>query len=214
VTNVKTDDLINLLSEDAEVRMRLGRAMTLALLIGIAISVTLMVSTIGLRHDMRTAVETARVFFKICETLLLALLASHLVFEIGRPGVPLKTRGLALLLPAVLLVIAVATELSVVPEQNWTTSLIGRNAAFCVFFIPVLSLAPLAGFLLALKSAAPGNPGLAGAAAGLAAGGIAAAIYAWHCPDDSPLFLASWYGLAIAIVTVAGLLIGRRLLRW
>jgi hypothetical protein len=146
--------------------------------------------------------------------LLLAILASRFVFQIGRPGVPLKARGVALLLPAALLAIAVATELFVVPEQDWTTSLIGRNAAFCVFFIPVLSLAPLAGFLLALRNAAPGNPGLAGAAAGLAAGGIAAAIYAWHCPDDSPLFLASWYGLAIAIVTAAGLLIGRRLLRW
>ncbi|WP_454855293.1 NrsF family protein [Rhizobium binxianense] len=211
---MKTDDLINLLSEDAPVRMRLGRMMALALLIGIAISVTLMVSTVGVRHNMQTVFETARVFFKICETLLLAILASRLVFQIGRPGVPLKTRGLALLLPAVLLAIAIATELFVVPEQDWTTSLIGKNAAFCVFFIPVLSLAPLAGFLLALKNAAPGNPGLAGAVAGLAAGGIAAAIYAWHCPDDSPLFLVSWYGLAIAIVTVAGLLIGRRLLRW
>jgi hypothetical protein len=211
---VKTDDLINLLSEDAPVRMRLGRMMALALVIGVAFSVALMVSTIGLRHNMQTVFETARVFFKICETLLLAILASRLVFQIGRPGVPLKARGVALLLPAVLLAIAVATELFVVPEQDWTTSLIGRNAAFCVFFIPVLSLAPLAGFLLALRNAAPGNPGLAGAAAGLAAGGIAAAIYAWHCPDDSPLFLASWYGLAIAIVTAAGLLIGRRLLRW
>jgi hypothetical protein len=214
VTNVKTDELINLLSEDAPVGMRLGRMMALALLIGAAISVTLMVSTIGIRHNMQMAFETARVSFKICETLLLAILASRLVFQIGRPGVPMKTRGLALLVPAALLIIAIIVELFVVPEQNWATSMVGKNAAFCVFFIPILSLAPLAGFLLALKNAAPANPRLAGAAAGLAAGGIAAAIYAWHCPDDSPLFLASWYGLAVTIVTVAGLLIGRRLLRW
>lgn len=51
-------------------------------------------------------------------------------------------------------------------------------------------------------------------AAGLAAGAIAAAIYAWHCPDDSPLFLATWYMIAIAGVTVGGALLGRRLLRW
>jgi hypothetical protein len=214
VTNVKTDELINLLSEDAPVRMRLGRMMALSLLVGITISVSLMVATIGVRHNMQTVFETARVFFKICETLLLAILASRLVFQIGRPGVPLRTWALALLVPAVLLVSAIVVELFVVPEQDWATSMIGRNAAFCVFFIPVLSLAPLAGFLLALKNAAPGNPGIAGAAAGLAAGGIAAAIYAWHCPDDSPLFLASWYGLAIIAVTVAGLLIGRRVLRW
>ncbi|HEY0121258.1 MAG TPA: DUF1109 domain-containing protein [Rhizobium sp.] len=211
---MKTDELINLLSEDAPVRMRLGRTMALALLIGAAISIALMVSTIGIRHNMQTAFETARVSFKICETLLLAILASRLVFQIGRPGVSMKARGLALLVPAALLVVALLAELFVVPEQNWQVSMVGKNAAFCVFFIPILSLAPLAGFLLALKNAAPGNPGLAGAVSGLAAGGIAAAIYAWHCPDDSPLFLASWYGLAITIVTVAGLLIGRRLLRW
>jgi hypothetical protein len=51
-------------------------------------------------------------------------------------------------------------------------------------------------------------------AAGLAAGAIAAAIYAWHCPDDSPLFLATWYTITIAGVTVGGALLGRRLLRW
>lgn len=211
---MKTDELINLLSEDAPVRLRLGRMMGLALLIGAAISIALMVSTIGLRHNMQTVFETARVFFKICETLLLAILASRLVFQIGRPGVPLRARVLALVLPAALLVAAVIAELFVVPERDWAASMIGDNAAFCVFFIPVLSLAPLAGFMLALKSAAPGDPAAAGAAAGLAAGAVAAAIYAWHCPDDSPLFLVSWYVLAIAIVTTAGSLIGRRLLRW
>lgn len=211
---MKTDELINLLSEDAPVRLRLGRMMALALLIGAAISIALMISTIGLRHNMQTVFETARVFFKICETLLLAILASRLVFQIGRPGVPLRARALALLLPAALLAAAVIAELFVVPEQNWAASMIGDNAAFCVFFIPVLSLAPLAGFMLALKNAAPGDPAAAGAAAGFAAGAVAAAIYAWHCPDDSPLFLVSWYVLAIAIVTTAGSLIGRRLLRW
>ncbi|WP_431323132.1 NrsF family protein [Rhizobium sp. YTU87027] len=211
---MKTDDLINLLSQDAPVGMRLGRMLSLALVIGVAISVALMASTIGVRHNMQTVFATARVFFKICETLLLAIVASRLVFQIGRPGVPLKARSVALLVPAALLIAAIIAELFVVPQESWTTSMIGKNAAFCVFFIPILSVAPLAGFLLALKNAAPGNPGLAGAVAGLAAGGIAAAIYAWHCPDDSPLFLASWYGLAVTIVTVAGLLIGRRMLRW
>lgn len=211
---MKTDELINLLSEDAPVRLRLGRMMALALLIGITISATLMVSTIGLRHNMQTVFETARVFFKICETLLLAFLASRLVFQIGRPGVPLRARVLALLLPAALLVAAVIAELFTVPEQDWAASMIGNNAAFCVFFIPVLALAPLAGFMLALKNAAPDDPAAAGAAAGFAAGAVAAAIYAWHCPDDSPLFLMSWYMLAIAIVTVAGSLVGRRILRW
>lgn len=211
---MKTDDLINLMAQDAPVRMRLGRMMMLALLIGIGVSAALMVSTIGVRHNMLTVFETARVFFKISVTLVLAITASRLVFQIGRPGVPLKTLGLALLLPAAMVVVGVGAELIVVPQQQWEASMVGHNAGYCLLIVPVLALAPLAGFLLALRNGAPGNPGLAGAVAGLAAGGIAAAIYAWHCPDDSPLFLASWYAMAIAVVTVAGFVIGRRTLRW
>jgi hypothetical protein len=211
---VKTNDLIGLLAEDAPVRMRLGRILTLALLIGCAVPAVLLLSTIGIRPNMASAVETARVLFKIAVTLALAIASSSVVFQIGRPGVPLKARSFALLIPLAALVIAVLAELTFVPPDAWQASMIGHNARFCLFFIPVLSLAPLAGFMLALKNGAPENPGLAGTVAGLAAGSIAAAIYAWHCPDDSPLFVASWYTIAIAIVTAAGTLIGRRYLRW
>ena len=46
-------------------------------------------------------------------------------------------------------------------------------------------------------------PSLAGAVAGLAAGGVAATLYAAHCTDDSPLFVATWYTLAIAALAAA-----------
>jgi hypothetical protein len=80
--------------------------------------------------------------------------------------------------------------------------------------VPALSIAPLLALLYSIRQGAPESPGLAGAVAGLSAGGIAAAIYAWHCPDDSPLFVATWYTIAIVMVTVIGFLLGRRLLRW
>jgi hypothetical protein len=211
---VKTDDLISLLTEDAPVRMRLGRALSYALLIGVVLSVVILLSTIGIRRDMGSAIETVRVLFKVSETFILAVVAGRLVFQIGRPAAPLKLRSWSLLLPFVLLLAAVIAEITVIPSGSWQTRLVGRYAAFCVMFIPILSIAPLAGFLLALREGAPEKPGLAGAVAGLAAGGIAAAIYAWHCPDDSPLFLGTWYTLAITIVTTVGYFLGRRLLRW
>jgi hypothetical protein len=55
---------------------------------------------------------------------------------------------------------------------------------------------------------------LAGAVAGLAASGIAATFYASNCTDDSPLFVITWYPIAILIVAAVGYLIGRKLLRW
>lgn len=92
--------------------------------------------------------------------------------------------------------------------------MMGHYSAFCLLFVPMLSIAPLAAILYSIRQGAPENPGLAGAVAGLAAGGIAAAIYAWHCPDDSPLFLATWYSIAVMIATAAGFLLGRWMLRW
>ena len=211
---MKTNDLISLLAEDTPVTMRLGRRMTLALLIGIVASAGLLLSTIGMRHNMADAIETVRVLFKIGVTLVLAIAASSLVFRIGRPGVPLLMRGLALVIPLMLVIGAISMEMMMTPSDSWAARMVGKHAPFCVFFIPILAIAPLAAFMIALRNGAPESPGLAGAAAGLAAGGIAAAIYAWHCPDDSPFFVATWYTVGIAIVTAIGYLIGRRLLKW
>jgi len=211
---VKTDDLIHMLAEDAPVPMRIGRAMMLALLFGTVISVALLLATIGMRPNMGQAMQTARVTFKIGVTLLLAIAACGLVFRIGRPGMPLKARSLFLILPLVLVLGAIMTEGMMTPSDSWMPRMVGNHSRFCVFFIPILSIAPLTGFMLVLRNGAPESPGLAGAVAGLAAGGIAAAIYAWHCPDDSPFFVATWYTLAIAIVTTVGYFAGRRLLRW
>jgi hypothetical protein len=35
-----------------------------------------------------------------------------------------------------------------------------------------------------------------------------------HFPDDSPLFVAAWYTLAITFVSALGAVAGARLLRW
>ena len=66
--------------------------------------------------------------------------------------------------------------------------MIGHNSLFCVTVIPLLSLAPFAAVLYALRSGAPANPTVAGAVGGLLSAGIAATLYASHCTDDSPLF--------------------------
>lgn len=52
------------------------------------------------------------------------------------------------------------------------------------------------------------------AMAGLLAGGIGAVFYAAHCPDDSLLFAARRYTIAIGVMTGLGALGGRQFLRW
>ena len=72
------------------------------------------------------------------------------------------------------------------------------------------------GFALiyAMRSGAPQHPALSGALAGAAAAGVAATLYAANCPDDSPLFVATWYPLATLIVVAVGAIAGDRYLRW
>ena len=75
------------------------------------------------------------------------------------------------------------------------------------------SLAPLAA-RCHLRRGAPASPTLAGAAAGLLAALSGASLYAFHCFDDSPLFVATWYTLAALPMVAIGALAGHRLLRW
>jgi hypothetical protein len=44
--------------------------------------------------------------------------------------------------------------------------------------------------------------------------GIAATLYASHCTDDSPLFVATWYPIGFVLMAALGALIGSRVLRW
>jgi hypothetical protein len=79
---------------------------------------------------------------------------------------------------------------------------------------PLLALPLVAGALIGLRHGAPARPGIAGAIAGLLSAGLAATLYASHCTDDSPLFVAAWYTMATALVTAVGALAGAKLLRY
>jgi hypothetical protein len=77
-----------------------------------------------------------------------------------------------------------------------------------------LALPIFAGLLRSFRRLAPTRLRAAGAAAGLAAGAWAAAIYCLHCPEVSALFVLTWYSLGILLATAAGALLGPRLMRW
>ena len=211
---MKTSDLIALLSQDAPLSARYGRNLRLATLAGVAIALALLLFEIGTRADLADAMGTVRFLAKLVIAASLGLAALGLAFRIGRPGAETRGWALALLFAPALLAAGVAIELMTVPADEWMTKLVGRNWAYCLTFIPLLALGPLACLLAAMRGGAPGNPALAGAAAGLAASGIAAVLYATHCTDDSPLFVATWYTIATLVMTAAGALAGSRLLRW
>jgi hypothetical protein len=210
---VRTDDLIELLVKDPP-PWRFRSLLAGAVAGGIIIAATLFFAAIGFRPDISEAVKSNRFLFKFIVTVSLAVAAIRVTLSVGRPDGSLAHRGLGLSIAPALLACAVVIELLVLPQSQWIPQLVGRNARLCLTLIPLLSIGPLACLLAALRAGAPSSPGLAGAVAGLAASGIAATFYAANCTDDSALFVMTWYPIATLIVTTAGYLIGRRLLRW
>ena len=90
----------------------------------------------------------------------------------------------------------------------------GQTWRTCAFNIALISVPVFVASLAALKSLAPTQPALAGAAAGAMSAGAGAAVYALHCPELAAPFLAVWYVMGMALPVVAGALVGRWLLRW
>jgi hypothetical protein len=212
---METGDLIKTLAADAGRKgPSFGRIWAGALLLAIAVAAAVFFGFIRPRADFAAACESLRFLFKFVVTGLLAVTAVPALVAFSRPEAGSGAR-LALLLAAPLLLgVAVVAELAVVPSSAWGARLVGTNSLYCLSFIPLMGIGPLALFMLALRDAAPSRPTLAGALAGLASGGIAATLYAAHCTDDSPLFVVTWYTLAIAFLTIVGGIAGRRWARW
>jgi hypothetical protein len=211
---MNTQKLIGALSADVTPGAPPSRMLTGASLAGVAVTSTLFFILLGARPDFMPAMHSWRFVFKFVVTLALAASTALLVARAARPESARGPADVMLYLAPVLLLSAVIAELIAMPQADWMPRLIGHNARICMFFIPLLSFGPLVMLLFASRTAAPASPSRAGALAGLMAGGLGAAFYAAHCPDDSPLFVAVWYSIAIAFVTVVGAALGRRMLRW
>lgn len=211
---MKTDDLIKALSTDVRPAMPMARAWWIAGALGAVAAAIVFFMTIGPRPDIADAMETVRFPFKFVVTTALAATAFGLLRALSRPAAELRRAWPWLLLAPALLGLAVVAEVFAVPADQLATRLVGKNLAVCLTFIPLIGTGPLAMFLAALRHGAPTRASLAGAVAGLAAGGFAATFYAAHCTDDSPLFVASWYTIAVAILAMLGAVIAPRVARW
>jgi len=210
---MKTDDLIAALAQDARrPGIAVHRRLTVALALGAAAAFVLLVMNLGMRADLAAASRTVLFGLKLLLAATLALGAAALLRAAARPEAKLPWG--ALVIPALVLLFGIGHEVATQLPASLPGRLVGRNWRLCLVAIPLLGLVPLAALLLAMSAAAPRNATAAGALAGLAAGAIAAMAYGLHCGDDSPLFVATWYTLAIAGLAGLGALAGRRILAW
>ena len=212
---METDQLIRTLAADNTHRARpVGFVLALALVAAAPISILMFFATLGIRPDVMTAMHNPFFDLKFAVTLALAIAATAVSLHLSRPEALLRGWALLLLVPAGILAAGIGGEMMMPQRLPMMTRLVGHNSRACMMAIPFISLPLLAGALIGLRHGAPTRPAVAGAVAGLMSAGLAATLYASHCTDDSPLFVATWYTIATALVTAIGALAGSRVLRF
>jgi len=169
---------------------------------------------LGLRPDLAAAVQGPAFWLKAAYTLALAAAGGWLFVRLGRPGAAVGTPLLALALVVTLAVGLGLGQLSATPPEARMPVWMGISARSCP--VNVLFAAALAAPFVfwAARRFAPTHPALAGAAAGVLAGGLGATLYGLHCVESTAAFVAAWYTLGVLLAAVAGAVIGRFALRW
>ncbi len=190
------------------------------LLAGIALAELLLYVRLGgVRPDMPHAMAEAAFWWKslsISSIALLAAAAALLSLDPAASGRPLLSRfwqgvGLALLLTLV-------TGLMVEPGTREGAGLVARlqwrEGLDCLISVAILSIPPIMALGLLMRRGASVQPARTALAAGLAAAAFGAFVFAFHCPHNDALYVAVWYGGAVAGIAVLARLILPRLARW
>lgn len=213
---MKTDDLIEMLATGPDVaigRAPVGRSVLLVLGALLASGI-LMTATLGLRPQLAQALTLPAFWLKVAFSLALAGAGSLAVRRLAVPGARIGNLPLLLGAPVALIWVVAAISLSQAAPELRAGLFWGSTWRYCPVLITLMSLPVFAATLSIMRQLAPTRLRLAGAAAGLASGGAAAAVYCLHCPEMSAAFVGIWYLLGMLAPTAIGALIGPRVLAW
>jgi hypothetical protein len=213
---MKTEELIDLLSTNIEPvdTQKADRTLQIAIVAGLVLALLTCIVTLGVRPDLNNPAVFGFLLVKIGFGVVVIILGWHLLLKHARPGGENHSRIFLAGVPFAALMALAAVNLISVPASHWGHMIMGERWLGCLLSIPIIAVVPFAVITWAVRMAAPTNLRRTGALAGLVAGGISAAAYALHCPDDSLPFVALWYGGTIVLCTLAGAVLGPRLLHW
>lgn len=213
---MNTEQLISNLSADVPrvARHALAKRIAWGVLAGSVVTTALVAVWLGIRPDLDIAMLGFPFWMKWAYSLSLGAAAIHIVSRLARPT-PESLRPLWFVTAPVLVLAGIGIgELAHTPTTDWLGMWLGYSWKVCPFYVLALAVPIFAGLLWSFRRLAPTRLRAAGAAAGLAAGAWAAAIYCLHCPESSAIFVLTWYTLGILLATGIGALLGPKLLRW
>lgn len=213
---MKTDDLINALAAGiGPIDPRApARRLLAAATAGVLLAAPLLLGLLGLNRQLAQATAEPMFWVKLAFVVAVAAAAFGAALRTATPGASLRRSGIGLALPFAMLWLLAAAALAVSSPAERTALLFGDTWLACPLNIALLSAPALLLALAAMRSLAPTRLRLAGASAGLLAGGLGAIVYTLHCPELAAPFLAAWYVLGMLIPTAIGAALGGRLLRW
>jgi hypothetical protein len=212
---MKTEDLIETLAADLRpvppfaLQLRLLKAA----LVGAACTGAIVILW-GLRDDLVAALGQWDLWRKLAFTVAVAVLGLAAVFQASRPDVRVTGRAWMMIVPFVIIACLGFTELAMLDSIERRATWLGQTALICPWSILLLSVPVLIALMIGMRRLAPTRPAIAGFAAGVASGAIAATLYGLHCPEWAASFVATWYALGIFASGMLGAVVGWRLLRW
>jgi len=211
---MKTEDLIRWMVADTRQSQSSIALLLKGLVPSLGFKVAMVWVGLGIRADIAHAMMMPVFVIRIVLAAGVGLVAARIALLLSRPGRQGVARlgplaGIALVALALMVWACVTT-----PEAARCMATVGKSFPFCLVMIPVLSFLPVAAILFALRRGATTMPVLTAFVAGLSGAGMATAVYALSCAEDSPLFYVTWYGLAILGVAALTAAAGSRLLRW
>ncbi|MGY2049118.1 NrsF family protein [Methylobacterium sp. JK268] len=216
---MRTDELIGLLGASVEGepvrRPRLTRRIGLAAALGAAGALGIALLALGVRPDLLHGRALGFLVAKVAFSACVGGLALCYLARLARPGGERRVSPAVASLPFAAVILLAVLSLASAPPSHWAPMLAGEMWLECLLSIPVIAVVPFAVLVWVVRRfGAPTDLVRAGALVGLASGALSAMGYALHCVDDTIPFVAVWYGGTIALCTLAGAILGPRLLRW
>jgi len=213
---VKTDDLISMLATgDSRVAgPTAGQRYAMAGGLGAIGAAVLMLVLLQLRHDLLQALSLPMFWVKIGFVVSLAGASLFAVLRLSRPGTSLDGVTLILALPVLTIWAIAAYSLIDADPGERSRLFFGDTWAVCPLLIALLSAPVYLGIFRVMQDMAPTRPRVAGFAAGLLSGAIAATVYCLHCPEMGAPFVGFWYLLGMLIPALIGTWQGNTRLRW
>jgi len=211
-----TNQLIDLLVADLKPvdERRTLHAVIVALVIGLAAALGVMSLIFASPPELLDGKNL--VFLLVKLVFASAVVATTAVFlpQLARPGIKMRRTPALILMPFAAFAAAAAVELASVHSSAWAAMIVEKDSLTCLPAVLLLAILPFTALMWGLRAGAPTDRIMAGAIAGLAAGGLGAFACAFPCTEQSLPSIALWYGFPVGVCAAVGAKLGPSLLRW